>query len=158
MRNTRNTTVAVSDSGESEEELKYTPERGSAEREASQPHSILSHRFRESKEAENRGRKSGSVESQIAVMVSGPARPWEYRKYRGDTTVESVLKELKRAKGRTEYEIEYEDGTNATVSGSSFPALVFDASLVTAFNFPFLGFLGYSLPVACLSSSNYHFW
>lgn len=127
MRTTRNTVAPVPDSEESSDELNHTPDRVTAERETSQPQSVLSHRFRGSprKEAKDRARKSESVDSQgIAVMVSAPTRPWEYQKYEGDITVEMVLKELKRANGESEYEIEYEDGDNATVSGSSFSALV----------------------------------
>lgn len=126
---TRTTAATVPDSEESEDELNHTPGRGSAEREPSQPQSVLSHRFRESprKEAENRARKSDSVDSQssqIAVMVAPPARPWEYQKYRGDTTVESVLEELEGDNGQTEYKIEYEDGRKAIVSGPSLSVLM----------------------------------
>ncbi|EHK96142.1 putative Chromatin remodeling factor mit1 [Glarea lozoyensis 74030] len=48
-------------------------------------------------------------------MVPPPARPWEYKPYRGDTTVDSVQAEVEGSNGEMEYKIEYEDGKKATV-------------------------------------------
>ncbi|KAF4625788.1 hypothetical protein G7Y89_g12379 [Cudoniella acicularis] len=102
----------VPDSEESELELLHTPKKKGAEREASQPVSVLSHRFRESpqKVPEGRERKSSSVDSSIAVLVPPPVRPWEYQPWHGDTTVDLVLEELEGPKGEVGYRIEYEDG------------------------------------------------
>ncbi|CAG8953132.1 hypothetical protein HYFRA_00003330 [Hymenoscyphus fraxineus] len=116
------TTVAVPDSDGSEDELNQTPKRDSTERDPSQSQSVLSHRFRDSSQkvtdrpSDNRARKSGSVDSQIAVILPAPSRPWEFKKYQGDTTVDSVLEELYESDGETKYKIEYEDGRKAIIS------------------------------------------
>jgi chromodomain-helicase-DNA-binding protein 4 len=106
------------DSEASEEELARTPERQSIERDPSQPQSVLSHRFRESsqKAQDRRKQKSSSAESSIAVMVPPPAKPWEYQKWREDMTVDSILEETKGPDGQLQYNIEYEDGKQDTVS------------------------------------------
>jgi hypothetical protein len=107
-------TIQIADSDELDNESVHTPEREDMKREPSQPHSILSHRFRESPQRRDR-EKSGSTDS-IAIMVPPPARPWEYKPYRGDTTVDSVQAEVEGSDGELEYKIEYEDGKRATVS------------------------------------------
>ncbi|KAI9048486.1 hypothetical protein LZ554_007320 [Drepanopeziza brunnea f. sp. 'monogermtubi'] len=70
------------------------------------PHSTLSHRFRDSPR-ETRG---------LSVLVSAPARPWEYQPLQGATTVGKVLEETPGPAGTTWYRIEYEDDTEDTVS------------------------------------------
>jgi chromodomain-helicase-DNA-binding protein 4 len=110
--------IRIADSDESNnDDTVHTPERRTIDREPSQPHSTLSHRFRESPQKERE--KSGSADS-IAVMVPPPARPWEYRPYRGDTTVDSVKAEVCRPNGQQEYKIEYEDGKMDIVSSHFF--------------------------------------
>ena len=113
----------ISDSEESDVDLVVpsTPSRKDA-REPSQPASVLSHRFRESpqKLADNlKQAKESSVSSEnssIAVMVSAPARPWEYAPFQGDTTVDSVLEEFEDPDGDIWYKIEFEDGKKQDVS------------------------------------------
>ncbi|TVY35958.1 Chromatin remodeling factor, partial [Lachnellula subtilissima] len=108
----------ISNSESSEDELIRTPERKNATREPSQPHSALSHRFRESPQMSRDDRSQGkeSAEDGFAVMVPAPARPWEYQPWRGDTTVETVLEEVEELDGEQMYKIEFEDGRKENVS------------------------------------------
>jgi len=116
-------TVYISDSEESEVDMLYTPSRNLNAKEPSQPSSVLSHRFRESpvKTSQSRpeGRESAGKEDRIAVMVSAPARPWEYQPFRGETTVDSVLDEYENSEGEIWYKIEYEDGRKEDVSDAA---------------------------------------
>ncbi|TVY49580.1 Chromatin remodeling factor [Lachnellula occidentalis] len=108
----------ISNSESSEDELVRTPERKNATRELSQPHSALSHRFRESPQMSRDDHSQGreSAEDGFAVMVPAPARPWEYQPWRGDTTVETVLEEVEELDGEQMYKIEFEDGRKENVS------------------------------------------
>jgi chromodomain-helicase-DNA-binding protein 4 len=109
----------VSDSEGSEVHLLRTPNGMDESGEISQPQSVLSHRFRESpSKPPNRGNQEtvSTQEDTIAVMVSGPARPWEYQPFHGSTTVDSVLEELEGPGGKLFYKIEYEDGRREDVS------------------------------------------
>lgn len=107
----------VSNSESSEDEIAHTPERTTFKREPSQPHSVLSHRFRESPQKSHEERSQGrSSEDAIAVMVPAPSKPWEYAPWRGDTTVEAVLEELEGDDGQLGYKIEFEDGRKEDVS------------------------------------------
>ncbi|KAH8685739.1 PHD/FYVE-zinc-finger like domain-containing protein [Tricladium varicosporioides] len=110
--------ISDTESENSKMDLVSTPKKSSTEREPSQPLSVLSHRFRESpqKTYDQHERKSASADDSIAVLVPAPTRPWEYKKYRGDTTVDSVLDELEGPNGEVGYTIEYEDGKKANVS------------------------------------------
>jgi hypothetical protein len=112
----------VSNSESSEDEIVRTPERNTIKREPSQPHSALSHRFRESPRKSHEERSQGrSSEDAIAVMVPAPSKPWEYAPWRGDTTVEAVLEELEGDDGQLGYKIEFEDGRKEDVSVNSLP-------------------------------------
>jgi chromodomain-helicase-DNA-binding protein 4 len=108
----------ISNSESSEDEIVRTPERNSATREPSQPHSALSHRFRESPQKSHNDRLQGreSAENGFVVMVPAPARPWEYQPWRGDTTVETVLEEIEGLDDEQMYKIEFEDGRKEDVS------------------------------------------
>jgi chromodomain-helicase-DNA-binding protein 4 len=111
----------ISESEKSEDDEFRTPEPEEKEKEPSQPLSVLSHRFRESpqkpEEEHKPSRASASAsDAAIAVMVSAPARPWEYQPFRGDTTVDTVLEEIDGPGGRLWYKIEYEDGRKEDVS------------------------------------------
>ena len=108
----------ISNSESSEDDSVRTPERKNATREPSQPHSALSHRFRESPQMSYDDRSQGrdSAEDGFAVMVPAPARPWEYQPWRGDTTVETVLEEVEGLDGKQMYKIEFEDGRKEDVS------------------------------------------
>ncbi|TVY50208.1 Chromatin remodeling factor mit1, partial [Lachnellula cervina] len=108
----------IPNSESSEDELIRTPERKNATREPSQPHSALSHRFRESPQMsrDDRSQDRKSTEDGFAVMVPPPARPWEYQPWRGDTTVETVLEEVEELDGKQMYKIEFEDGRKENVS------------------------------------------
>jgi hypothetical protein len=104
-----------------EVDLLQTPTRKVDAREQSQPESVLSHRFRESapKQTERRKtqeRDSVAHEERIAVMVSPPSRPWEYKPFNGATTVDSVLGEFEGPDGEVWYKIEFEDGKKQDVS------------------------------------------
>jgi chromodomain-helicase-DNA-binding protein 4 len=111
------------DSEESEVDLVVpgTPSRKDT-REPSQPTSVLSHRFRESPQKpadalkQTKESSVSSESSSIAVMVSAPARPWEYAPFQGDTTVESVLEEFEGPNGEVWYKIEFENGKKQDVS------------------------------------------
>jgi chromodomain-helicase-DNA-binding protein 4 len=109
----------VSDSEASEVDLITTPSRDQ-DRVLSQPESVLSHRFRDSprklSDQQTKEGSSAAAENKIAVMVSAPSRPWEYQPYRGATTVDAVLKEIKKPGGALWYKIEYEDGKKEDVS------------------------------------------
>jgi len=107
----------VSNSESSEDEIVRTPEKTTTKREPSQPHSALSHRFRESAQKSHEERSQGrGSEDAIAVMVPAPSKPWEYAPWRGDTTVEAVLEELEGDDGQLGYKIEFEDGRKEDVS------------------------------------------
>jgi hypothetical protein len=109
----------VSGSEDPEDDEFHTPEPEEKEKESSQPLSVLSHRFRDTlqkpKEHQRPSRASTS-DVAIAVMVSAPARPWEYQPFRGDKTVDAVLEEIDGSDGKLWYKIEYEDGRKENVS------------------------------------------
>jgi chromodomain-helicase-DNA-binding protein 4 len=91
--------------------------------EDSQPLSILSHRFRESppKRSDQKLQEKGSpVNGSFMVLVRPPAKPWEYEKQPGDTTVDVVLEEVGGPSGKRRFLIEYEDGSKEEVSEFSF--------------------------------------
>lgn len=110
----------VSDVGASEVDLLNTPSRNSNDGEATQPESVLSHRFRESSTNSTEGQNGFTKEilareNKIAVMVSPPKNPWEYQPFRGDTTVDTILEEFEGPDGKFWYKIEYEDGRRQDV-------------------------------------------
>ncbi|CZT41245.1 related to CHD1-transcriptional regulator [Rhynchosporium secalis] len=103
----------ISDPEKSESDRPHTlleEQRVQEDLENSPPHSVLSHRPRESPKASEL--KRGNA---VSVMVSPPARPWEYQPYQGDTTVETILKDTKGADGSSWYLIEFESGTKQRV-------------------------------------------
>jgi hypothetical protein len=113
----------VSDSEESEVDLLQTPSRKDNDGEASQPASVLSHRFRESpskpvRTAQEREPEREPVvrDNKIAVMVSPPKRPWEYQPFCENNTVDTVLGEFEGPDALVWYEIEFEDGRKQDVS------------------------------------------
>lgn len=114
--------VADSDASEGSEVefiTVHTHERNVEEKEDFPPRSVLSHRFRESpaKSPEpTEACKHTTKDQKIAVMVSPPARPWEYKSFEGHATVDSVLEEIAGPEGDQWYKIEYEDGTKEEVS------------------------------------------
>jgi hypothetical protein len=57
-----------------------------------------------------------SGHQRIQVLVSPPARPWEYESFPEDTTVDHVVKKLPTKQGGTEYEIAFLDGRTEEVS------------------------------------------
>jgi len=95
-----------------------TPAKKGKDKDSSPPLSTLSHRFREipQKSLEQHRASRDNSEDKIAVLVAGPSRPWEYQPYRGNTTVDRVLEELKGPNGQVWYTIEYEDGKKQKVS------------------------------------------
>jgi len=109
----------ISESEKSEDDEFRTPEPEEKGEEPSQPLSVLSHRFREppqKPEEEHKPSRASASDAAIAVMVSAPARPWEYQPFRGDTTVDTVLEEIDGPGGKLWYKIEYEDGRKEDVS------------------------------------------
>ncbi|KAL2071565.1 hypothetical protein VTL71DRAFT_12800 [Oculimacula yallundae] len=102
----------VSDSEKSESDRPQTPEQQLVlgDLENSPPQSVLSHRPRESPKPAETKRADA-----VSVLVSAPARPWEYQPYQGDTTVETILKETKGQDGSPWYLIEYESGKKQRV-------------------------------------------
>ena len=109
----------ISESEKSEDDEFRTPEPEEKGEEPSQPLSVLSHRFREppqKPEEEHKPSRPSASDAAIAVMVSAPARPWEYQPFRGDTTVDTVLEEIDGPGGKLWYKIEYEDGRKENVS------------------------------------------
>ncbi|PVH85370.1 hypothetical protein DL98DRAFT_511838 [Cadophora sp. DSE1049] len=104
----------ISDSENPESERPQTPEQLTAQEggETSPPQSVLSHRPRESPQKPAEPKKPDS----LSVLVSAPARPWEYQPYQGDITVETVIKETQGPGGSTWYKIELESGNKKTVS------------------------------------------
>lgn len=111
--------VSDSEGTESEDKLvngPATPNKTDDGRETSQPLSTLSHRFRDSPVKPAPERSSVASDSSIAVVVDGPARPQDYAPYRGDTTVDTVLKEFAGRAGKTMYQIEFENGKKQNVS------------------------------------------
>lgn len=83
-----------------------------ADTEQSPPKSNLSHRFRDSLPELSEAKDAKGV----SVMVSAPARPWEYKPFEGATTVETVLEEVPGPAGTSWYRIEFEDANEDTVS------------------------------------------
>lgn len=111
----------ISDSENSEVDLlqPLTPKKPS--RNLSQSKSALSHRFRElptvlSDRPKTQERVTTTRKDTIAVLVSPPSRPWEYRPYNGAATVDCILGEFEGPDGKTWYEIEFEDGKKQDVS------------------------------------------
>lgn len=109
----------IAGSDESETDIK-TPEPEDAKLEQSPPQSVLSCRFRESPQKKSdratQERAQSAADDSIAVLVAAPARPWEYQPYRGDTTVDVVLGEIKGKDYEQWFRIEYEDGRQENVS------------------------------------------
>lgn len=117
-----------SDSEDSDAHSEHTPEPKAEDSQPdSPPHSVLSHRFRESPpKTSSSGSRNNSIagrvgKAQVLVQLKAPARPWEYEPYRGDITVDTVLGEYIGMTGKTMYRIEYEDGRKEDVS-SFFPS------------------------------------
>jgi len=79
--------------------------------ETSPPQSVLSHRPRESPQKPAEPKKPDS----LSVLVSAPARPWEYQPYQGDITVETVIKETPGPDSSIWYKIEFESGSKKKV-------------------------------------------
>ncbi|KAH7350882.1 PHD/FYVE-zinc-finger like domain-containing protein [Rhexocercosporidium sp. MPI-PUGE-AT-0058] len=106
--------ISDSENSESHSDRPHTPEPQTVqvEEENSPPRSVLSHRPRESSPKPTTGPKKTDS---VSVLVSAPARPWEYQPYHGDTTVETVLKETEGPDGSTWYKIEFESGTKKKV-------------------------------------------
>ncbi|PBP18613.1 SNF2 family domain-containing protein, partial [Diplocarpon rosae] len=105
----------VCESEDSPNDLAHSPEaEGTSLRdvENTQPPSTLSHRFRDSP-TNSPGPKETHT---LSVMVSAPARPWEYQSLQGATRVDSVLEEVQGPAGTTWYNIEFETGRKETVS------------------------------------------
>lgn len=114
----------ISDSENSEVDLVRTPDKKKDNREQSPPHSVLSHRFRESpQKTTDRQTQERSSEDSIAVMVPAPSRRWEYQPYQGDTTVDSILEEIEGPDGSILYKVEYETGKIGDVSILCFSSL-----------------------------------
>jgi hypothetical protein len=127
----------VPDSEYSDKEIIKTPEKTTSAREASLPVSTLSHRFRDSSPKPIDRTKSSSVDASIAVMVTGPTRPWEYQPCVGDNTVDTVLKRVEGSDGGEWYRIEYEDGKTEDVSvlSSSFVLQYFGTAILCKLRF-----------------------
>lgn len=106
----------ISDSESSEGDTPSTPSPGIVAREASQPASTLVIRESPNKPSADRASVSSESSNVVAVMVAGPARPWEYAPFQGATTVDSVLAEFAGPKGDIWYKIEFEDGKKQDVS------------------------------------------
>ena len=114
----------ISDSENSEVDLVRTPDKKKDNREQSPPHSVLSHRFRESpRKTTDQQTQERSSEDSIAVMVPAPSRRWEYQPYQGDTTVDSILEEIEEPDGSIVYKVEYETGKIEDVSILCFSSL-----------------------------------
>ena len=124
--------VSASDDSSDEIDLLRTPKKMENTQELSMRTSGLSHRFRSphppSKqrpqkllaEEPPRPRASTSEEKRIAVLVQGPARPWEYLPFATDNTVDVVLAQIDQPDGQLLYRIEYEDGRREDVSVGTF--------------------------------------
>lgn len=115
----------ILDSDDSDEEAVEIPglETNTAEPETAQsasspPQSVLSYRFRESPKTSPSPVRAPAARSSIAVLVSAPARPWEYEPFRGHDTVDCVLGEADSPDDRQWFRIEYEDGRGEEVSVS----------------------------------------
>jgi hypothetical protein len=52
----------------------------------------------------------------IEVQVPTPARPWDYVKFAGDTTISRVVEELQLPGNKLGYRVAFEDGREAEVS------------------------------------------
>ncbi|KAH9218901.1 PHD/FYVE-zinc-finger like domain-containing protein [Leptodontidium sp. 2 PMI_412] len=106
--------ISDSENSESHRDRPQTPEPQSAQGgvENSPPQSVLSHRPRDSPPKPNTEPKKADS---VSVLVSAPARPWEYQPYQGDTTVETVLRETGGPDGSTWYKIEFESGKKKKV-------------------------------------------
>jgi hypothetical protein len=102
----------MDDSKVSGDDITKTPELDSAKPTRSPPHSVLSYRFRESPTQV----RAPNSEDRLAVVVPAPTRPWEYQPFRGDTTVDTVLEEIKGPDSQRWFHIEYEDGRKENVS------------------------------------------
>jgi hypothetical protein len=103
-------TIEFSDEDEENEE---EGEDNEYENEALDPNLESTHRPRGSRSRLLSGSQKDeedSREGSITVLVSGPARPWEYRSFDGDTTVDSVLDVIEDDDGDPQYRIEYESG------------------------------------------------
>lgn len=112
-----NATISDSEAENSSIEIIRTPEGTPPAEGPVAPQSVLSIRNRDasqSRSARSKGRDS--VEDSIAVMVTGPKRPWEYQPYDGNKTVDSVLGKTKGPDGSSWYRIEYESGKKDKVS------------------------------------------
>lgn len=113
---TPNNQISDSEEEDSQVEIIKTPEKTPA-KESPVPHSVLSIRNRDASQKPSGGTKGRDLaEDSIAVLVSGPERPWEYQPYNGDSTVDCVLEETKGPDGSPWYKIEYESGRKEKVS------------------------------------------
>ncbi|KAK0109045.1 hypothetical protein ONS96_002876 [Cadophora gregata f. sp. sojae] len=104
----------ISGSENLESERPRTPNQMMIQEQAedSPPQSVLSHRPRESPHKPADRKKPDS----LSVLVSAPARPWEYQPYQGDITVETIIQETEGPAGSTWYKIELESGKKKKVS------------------------------------------
>jgi len=111
--------VADSEGSPDPLDIIQTSKRKRIKKSPSVPTSTLSHRFRGSVgilEDKQSKRTSTSGGKKIAVMVKGPARPWEYLSFDADRTVDEVLAEIDQPGGEVWYRIEYGDGRREDVS------------------------------------------
>jgi chromodomain-helicase-DNA-binding protein 4 len=103
----------VSDSESSEVDLFHAPNEMTKSRERSLLRTGLSQRVPDQPEESSLPNEGGS---KVVVVVPAPSKPWEYQPYRGTTTVDTVLEEVKKPGGEGWYKIEYEDGKREDVS------------------------------------------
>lgn len=103
----------ISDSEVSWDDVVSTPDKKHNGGGLFQPGSALSHRFRV---PSHKLPRQDNEETKIAVIVPAPTRPWEYQTFEGTTTVDAVLKEIKKPGQEAWYRIEYEDGREEDVS------------------------------------------
>lgn len=110
---------ADEDGGSQSGEDAVQPVRNSSpdeEDELTAPHSGLSHRFRKSPSRAASEVSKASRASSIAIVLSGPSKPWEYKAFDGDETVDAVLNEIEGRDDGLWYKIEYESGRQEEVS------------------------------------------
>lgn len=112
MASSRHVSDSESDSSDLPVDRMHTPvQKETTHGDQSLPQSVLSHRFRSPPRPQT-GR-SGSV---LAVLLSPVKNPWEYQPFKGNTTVDTILKDFKGIDGVHRYTIEYEDGNQEDVS------------------------------------------
>lgn len=88
------------------------PERAKRDVEPSPTHSTLSQQLQDLPKQSSDSREARA----LSVLVSAPARPWEYQPLQGATTVGKVVENIQGPAGSTWYRIEYENDTEDTVS------------------------------------------